>query len=96
MNVVDSGDETYVCDLLHDGLDTLKSVCANLGHLVGELSVLAALLLLVGLVFRNLLFLDVLEESDFSDLVAVVVDNIAVVVNLETSAVTKVTSSEAT
>jgi hypothetical protein len=86
---------TYVCDLLHDWLDTLKSVSANLGHLVGKLSILATLLLLVGLILRNLLFLDVLEKSDFSDLVAVVVNNVAIVVNLETSAVTKVTSSEA-
>ncbi|KAH5153171.1 hypothetical protein HBH69_128840 [Parastagonospora nodorum] len=67
----------------------------ELTHLVGKLSVLTALLLLVGLIF-GLFLLNVLEESDFSDLVAVVVDNVAVVVNLETSAVTKVTSSETT
>jgi hypothetical protein len=89
---------TYVCDLLHDGLHALKRVLADLVHLVGELRVLAPLPLLVGLVFRHLLLLllDVLQKSDFSDLIAVVVDDVAVVVNFETGAVAKIASSETT
>jgi hypothetical protein len=86
---------TYIGDLLHDGLDALKGVFANARHLLGELRVFATLPLLVGLILRNLfLFRNVLQESDLTDLVTVVVDDVAVVVNLETSAVTKVTSSE--
>ena len=81
--------------MLHDWLDTLKSLLADSRHLVGELAIFAPLPLLVGLILGNL-FLDVLQESDFSDLVAIVVDNVAVVINLKTSAVTKVTSSETT
>jgi hypothetical protein len=50
--------------------------------------------LFVGLIL--VLFLDVLQESNLTDLVTIVVDDIAVVINLEASAVTKVTSSEAT
>lgn len=88
--------ETYLGDLLHNGLDALQSLLADGSHLVSELRVLAALFLLICLVLGNLLFLDVLQKSDFSDLVAVVVNNVAVVIDLKTSAVTKVTSSETT
>jgi hypothetical protein len=87
--------ETYISDLLHDRLHALERVCANLRHLVRKLRVLAALLLLFRLILRNLFLLDVLEESDFSDLVTVVVNNVAVVVNLEARAVTKVAGGKA-
>jgi hypothetical protein len=85
---------TYLGDLLHDRLDTLQSLLANGSHLVGELRVLAALPLLISLVLGDVLLLDVAKESDLSDLVAIVVNDIAVVINLETSAVTKITSSK--
>jgi hypothetical protein len=87
--------KTYISDLLHDGLDSLKSVFTDSGHLLGELRILTTLPLLIGLVFRHLL-LDVLQKGNLSDLVAVIVNDIAIVVNLKTSAVAKVTSSEAT
>lgn len=87
---------TYLGDLFADGLDTLKRLLADVGHLVSELSILATLLLLFSLILRLLLFLNVLEKSDLADLVAIVVNDIAVVVDFKTSAVTKVTSSEAT
>ena len=48
--------------------------------------------LFVGLIL--VLFLDVLQESNLTDLVTIVVDDITVVINLEASAVTKVTSSK--
>lgn len=82
----------YVCDLLHDGLDALERLLTDGGHLVCELRVLAALLVLICLVF---FFLDVLEQRDFADLVAVVVDHIAIVIDFESSTVTEITSCEA-
>lgn len=85
---------TYLGDLLHDRLDTLQSLLANGSHLVGELRVLAALPLLIRLVLGDVLLLDVAKKSDLSDLVAIVVNDIAIVINLETSAVTKITSSK--
>ena len=91
---------TYVGDLLADGLDSLESLSADGTHLLSNLAVLlsllALLLLLLGeLLLRNLLiFDDVADESDFTDLVTVIVDNVAIVVNLEADAVAEVTSSE--
>lgn len=90
--------KTYVGDLLAHGLDTLQSLSADVAHLLGNLPVLLALpqlLLLLGSEFllRNLLegllllFDNVLEEGNLSDLVAVVVDDVSVVVNLKTDAV---------
>jgi hypothetical protein len=51
-------------------------------------------LLLVG--FILVLFLDVLQQSDLADLVTIVVDDISIVVDLETGTVTKITSCKAT
>ena len=85
---------TCLGDLLHDWLDTLQSLLANGSHLVGELRVLTALPLFIRLILGDVLLLDVAKKSDLSDLVAIVVNDIAVVINLETSAVTKITSSK--
>lgn len=92
---------TYLGDLLAHGLDALERLLADVCHLVRELSILLALahlleLLLSGSFFLLLLlFYNVLQECNLTDLVAVVVDDISVVINLETNAVAKVASGEA-
>jgi hypothetical protein len=91
---------THIGDLLADGLDSLESLSADGAHLLSNLAVLllllALLLLFLGeFLLRDLLiFDDVSDESDLADLVAVVINNVAVVVNLEADAVAEVTSSE--
>jgi hypothetical protein len=91
---------TYVGDLLADGLDSLESLSADGAHLLSNLAVLllllALLLLFLGeFLFRNLLvFDDVCDESDFADLVAVVVNNVTIIIDLEADTVAEVTSSE--
>jgi hypothetical protein len=93
---------TYVGDLLADGLDSLESLSADGAHLLSNLAVLllllALLLLFLGeFLLRNLLvFDDVGNESNLADLVAVVINNVAVVVNFKANTVTEVTSSEST
>jgi hypothetical protein len=83
-------------------LNLLKSLIADVTHLLSNLAVLllllALLLLFLGeFLLRNLLvFDDVCDESDFADLVTVVVNNVAVVINLEADTVAEVTSSEST
>lgn len=88
--------ETYLGDLLHDRLNTLKSLLTDASHLISELRVLTTLPLFVGLILGDLFFLDITQESDLSDLIAVIVNDIAIIVNLKTSAMTKITSSKTT
>lgn len=92
---------TYLGDLLANWLDALERLLADVCHLVRELSILLALAHLLELLlggsffFLLLLFYNVLQERNLTDLVAIVVNDISVVVNLETNAVAKVASGEA-
>lgn len=76
---------TYLGDLFADGLNALKCLLADVGHLVSEFIIFTPLLLILGLVlFLN----DILEQRNFADLVTVIVNNVPVVINLKTGAVT--------
>lgn len=91
---------TYLSDLLANRLHLLKGLLADVAHLLGNLALLfplPQLLHLFGsqLLFGLLLLLgDVFEQSNLADLVAIVVNDVAVVVNLEANAVAEVTRSE--
>ena len=88
--------KTYLGDLLADWLYPLQSLGADVGHLLGNLVLLLPLEFLLGHLLLWHLLNDVLKESALSDLVAIVVNDIAAVVNLAASTVAKFTGSETT
>lgn len=82
--------------MLAHRLDALESLRADVAHLLGDLTLLTLDALLLCLVLWYLLLDNVLEKSDLSDLVTVVVDNVAVVVNFAANTVSQVTCGKTT
>jgi hypothetical protein len=79
--------------LLAHRLDTLKSLLANIRHLICKLGVLLLLLILIRLL---LLFSNILEKRHLTNFIAVIIDNVAIVVDLKTDAVAEIASGKTT